>query len=208
MPAQHRAGGMAQPGEMPRHVQHLAVTPACIRLDTHPVSHTPPPCSPRGAADVHVPVCKPTATGAHSPVSAAACLSCPRTSMCTRIHAQNPARSCNTCLPSSCSAHASPRPPAQPGSGASASPHVCVPGQTLTSRHLLTGTCLCSSSDLSVACLSDGEGKGQENLRLQREAAHFCGSRQDQAAVGQSHHTNVMCDATGILHFSLRRCEI
>lgn len=169
------------------------------------VTHPPPPCSPRGAADVHVLVCKPTTTGTRSPVRAAACLGCPRTSMCTRIHAQNPARSCNTCLPSSCSAHTGPRPPAQPGSGASASRHVRVPGQTLTSRHLLTSTCLCSSSDLSCPT---GRGRDRRTCSCNVKLHIFCGSRQDQAAVGQSHHTNVMCDATGILHFSLRRCEI
>lgn len=83
-------GGVAQAGEMPRHVHHFAVTPACIRLDTHPV---PPPCSPRGAVDLHVAAHKPTVTGGRSPVSTVTCWSCPHTSMGTRTHAQSPARS-------------------------------------------------------------------------------------------------------------------
>lgn len=150
-------GGVAQAGEMPRHVQCLAVTPACTHLDTHAR-----PGGGGGAADGHVPVCKPTVTGARSLASTGTHLSCPCT--CTRTQAQNPACSRNTCLPSSCSAHTSPPPPTQPGGGDSTSPHVHILRQTLPSRHSLTGTCLCSSPDLSVVCLSDREGKGQANL--------------------------------------------
>lgn len=139
-------GGVAQAGEMPRQLQRLAVTPACVRLDTHPLSLPvlAQGCRRRARASVqthshrHMQPREPRDTSelpTHPHVH-------------THTHAQNPARSQNTCLPSSCSAHASPPLPAQPGSSAAASPHVHILRQTLTSRDIPTGTCLCSSPAL------------------------------------------------------------
>lgn len=161
------------------------------------LGHAPPATRvlARGATDGHVPVCKPPVTGARSLVSTETRPRRPCTCTCTRTHARNPAHSRNTCLPSSCSAHTSPPLPAQPGSATSASPHMHVLGQMLTSRRRLASTCLCSSPDLSVVCSSDREGKGQANLWPQSEAAHFSWqqARPSTSRSVPSHQRNVRC---------------